>query len=624
MIIFSNFRKEKSQNYEKVICDISMTGGNEKLPATELWIQTDAEHGYILNEKVCDGYLVAAMTFGMYYGQDVRVCGHVSKKLYNNLMNYGQTILINHDPGLQRVRIDVDGFVTEEYFEKNRMIVGTAGSFGIDGLTTLYDRWLLEEDPDNKINTVFTFNSGINGSWDDPNTKKLFSDRLRVHKEGLQKLGIPLVVIDTNIHQFFPKMFVYATSCYLGRYFCILNLQGGVKRYYLPNGFTYNDVFEFGDVAAKILRRGAMDIGLSHEEPFFVPLLNTEHMELVLDGAQFRRTEKTERLCSWDFTYKYLNVCQPGRQLIGDFSRNCSKCPKCAYTMYCLETLGKLDDFADVFNVQDYKNNKFSYLCQMIEDKDINDMFYDALTFAEERGVKVPSRESVRKFYFYKWRLGDIDSYIATVDELFNKYRDNRIILWGTGLVGTKVLAAMDILGLKADAVVDVDKNKQGERMAGYLVQDYGDVKKDGDVILVCGAKIYDDVIKEAGASSTCVNVFEIEENKRLGPYMDAATQLLNKYKGNRIILWGTGMVGTKALEAMDRLGLKVDAVVDIDKNKQGQKLFGYSIQNYGDVKKDGDVILVCGVKIYDDVVKEVGEGGTCVNVFEIVDNRWK
>lgn len=508
MIVFSGFRKEQDEKNVKLLCDIKVPGWNENLPDTKLWISIDKSYGYMLNEKICDGYFLIAMVFGMYFGQDVELCGRVSKRLYHNLMNYGQAILMNHDPGLRQIKVKVDGFLTDDCFEEERTVIGAPGSFGIDALCTLYDRWINEEDIENKINMVFSFNCGINGSYDDPNTKKLWLDRTKLWKEGCDGLGLPLVNVDTNIHLFLHnRMFVYAAACYLSRYFCILNLQGGVKKYYLPSGFSYQDIMNFGKIPFRTIKRGALDIGFSYEEPFLVPLLNTEHMELVLDGAQYQRTEKTEKISRWNFTYKYLNVCQPGRQLTGDFSRNCSKCPKCIYTMFCLDAMGKLDLYKDVFDVDHYYANKFSFMCQMVEKQNDDLLVYDALRYAEQKGIDIPSEQEVRKYYFYKWKFHELDSYIAAISKLFNKYKGNRIVLWGTGHIGSIVMAAVECLKLKVDAVVDTDKNRHGHKFFENVIQDYSDISMDNDVILVCGIGIYQEVKMIAGSSVECVDV---------------------------------------------------------------------------------------------------------------------
>lgn len=510
MIIFSNFRKEQIQSTIRVACDTDITVGSEKLPAEVLWISTDIENGYFLNEHICDGYLVAAMAFGMYYGQDVKICGRVSMRLYTNIMDYVQQILINHDPGLHKINIIVDGFLSDEDFPDNEKKIGAPCSFGVDALSTLYDRWLNENDKGKKVNCLFSFNCGINGAYEDVHTKKLWRDRDRMWKRGSCELGIPIVSFDTNIHQYLHnKMYVYAAACYLSRYFCILNLQGGNKKYYLPSEFSYQDTMDSVRIAYKPMKRGMKDIGLGFEEPLMIPLLSTEHLELVLDGAQYQRTQKTERISDWEFAHKYLNVCQPGRQLEGDFSKNCSICLKCNYTMFCLDAMGKLDKFTAVFDVEKYHKNKFTTVCELAQMKGEDVLVEDVLQYAAEKGVSLPSKQTLRKLNFYRWRFSDIDSYIMPIYDLCQKHMQKNIIVWGTGMVGSRVLAALDILSIKAENIVDTDKNKQGNHYFGYEIKNPKDTVQPKDAIFVCGIGIFDEVQRNTLKNVLLEDVYE-------------------------------------------------------------------------------------------------------------------
>ena len=511
MIEFSNFRKEYNEKSVKVVCDTILYDCYEQLPASNLWISVDLKYEKYINENICDGYLIAAMAFGMYYARDVRIRGKVSKRLYYNLMNYGQQILINHDPGLHKINIMVDGFLTEDDFEEKRDIVGSPCSFGVDALSTLHDRWLFEEDNDYKVNTVFSFNCGTNGSWEDVNTSKLREDRTSLWEKGFAELGLQIVHIDTNIHQYLHgKMFAYNDAMYLSRYFCILNIQSRVKKYYIPSEYSYWDIMNYGEIPFRPSERVGKMITLGWEEPIFVSLLSTEHIELVLDGAQYQRTAKTERISEWDFTYRYLNVCTPGRQLTGNLSQNCSLCPKCSYTMLCLDIMGKLELYKDVFNLQKYYSNRFITICEMIKNKNDDALLIDVINYAKEKKSDIiPTDQQVRKLYFYKWRFPDIGLYIDTIREIY-KNNNGRKILWGTGMVGSHVLAALDILDLRIDAVVDSDVKKQGKNIFGYMISNYKEIMMDNDIIFVCGSNILKEISKDVGNGKKCIDIFKI------------------------------------------------------------------------------------------------------------------
>lgn len=46
--------------------------------------------------------------------------------------------------------------------------------------------------------------------------------------------------------------------------------------------------------------------------------------------------------------------------------KNCGKCFKCKRTLVCLDALGKLDEFADVFDIGYYREHRSDYLKWLI------------------------------------------------------------------------------------------------------------------------------------------------------------------------------------------------------------------------------------------------------------------
>ncbi len=519
MVLLSDFRKEQSEKSSRLMCNIKLTVGGEKLPSDILWISTDNECDYFLNERICDGYMLIGLVLGMYYGQDVRVCGKVSKKLYENLINYGQQILVNHDPGLKKVDVIVDGFLSEEDFaissqhgRSDDAVVGSPCSLGVDAMFTLLKKWKKTDEYQDRINTVFSFNCGLNGEFGKKETLKLKEDRTRKFVDAFSQIGLPIVDVDTNVHQFLHnRTFVYATACYLGRYFCILNMQGGLKKYYVPSEFSYKDIMRYGDIPYQMIMRGTKDIGLGYEEPFFLPLLSTEHLEIVLDGCEQQRTEKIEIISNWEFSHKYLNVCQPGRQVTEDYSCNCSRCPKCLYTMLCLDVIGKLDLYSTVFDLEYYYSHKVVFLYDLLQmSKDVP-LISDVLECAKKYNVKIPTEEDARTYYFYKWRFNDIDKYISVLS-MIRKGKITDIIIWGAGWIGSQVLAALDVLGESVSEIIDADSSKTNQRLFNHYIKGIDQIDYDKYTnadIYVCGAGIYNEVKSVVGNRIECIDISE-------------------------------------------------------------------------------------------------------------------
>jgi hypothetical protein len=78
------------------------------------------------------------------------------------------------------------------------------------------------------------------------------------------------------------------------------------------------------------------------------------------DGKAGDRVDKTKIIADWDIAQKHLKVCAKK-------GKNCSVCSKCNRTLMTLDALGKLDLFADVFDINVYKDNRIANLQEMIK-----------------------------------------------------------------------------------------------------------------------------------------------------------------------------------------------------------------------------------------------------------------
>ena len=122
-------------------------------------------------------------------------------------------------------------------------------------------------------------------------------------------------------------------------------------------------------------------------ELYLVPLIQTERLELIIDGCQYRRVDKLKKIVDWEIAQKYLNVCL---DKTNDAS-NCGTCPKCLMTLMTLEILGKLDEFSEVFDMADYRQRSFEYKIRCLNDYGKNPFETENIDFARENNFPVPT-----------------------------------------------------------------------------------------------------------------------------------------------------------------------------------------------------------------------------------------
>ncbi len=177
MIELSGLRRYITPNNRaRLEADIKFFDIDAICPADTIYIEIDANYGGMLVNDTCDPFALVALYLAMHHKTDLRIRGNVSKRLYKNLTWYAQKILCDYSSDLVPVKIIVDGFAPTKI---TGTLIGAGISCGVDSLTTLYDRFIAENDPDYKINALFFFNCGANGNYTNSFTQSMTRSRLQ-------------------------------------------------------------------------------------------------------------------------------------------------------------------------------------------------------------------------------------------------------------------------------------------------------------------------------------------------------------------------------------------------------------------------------------------------------------
>lgn len=377
MIELSGLRKYVlDDSIVRLEADIKFVDVDEKFPVDTIYFELDKAFGEMFVEDTYDPFVLVPLWLAMYNHTDLRICGNLSKKLYKNLTWYVQKILCDFFPKFLPVKIFVDGFAPTE---AKGTLIGTGISCGVDSFSTIYDRFVREDDLDYKINALFFFNCGSHGNFGDELTQKVFVSRGLRSLNVANELGLPIFFVDTNLHAFRHEE-DKSNILFLAFYSCVLALQNVIRRYYVSSGCSYSEIKAGG------VKYTHCDLA-NFCESFLLPLIQTERTELIVDGCQYRRVDKLKNIADWSLAQKYLNVCLTQKD---DDSTNCGECEKCLRTLLPLEILGKLDAFANVFDVAAYKKISLKYKAQTVANADNNLFFKEHIDLAEENNFPMP------------------------------------------------------------------------------------------------------------------------------------------------------------------------------------------------------------------------------------------
>lgn len=383
MIRLSNLRLERGVPFKygkaqaRIICDMEANFTDVK----EFYFCVDDEYADWLASDVYDAFLVAMLYPAMCYGEEIEIDGPVSKRIYHNIMHYVQGLTLAYAPHFHYVPIKVKGFADAK--KMDTLHIGTGFSGGVDSFSTLADNFFGEEDSEYKIDTLFFFHVGQYGNVKNPLSWERANNRFSITRNFAADTGLNALMMNTNMFDFYLPKWEYDAGVFC-RISSVLAFQGGVKIYYISNDVTYKELAQMNFYS----RHMSMSV---MSDPIIMPLLSPVGLEIVCDGAQHSRTEKTKNIANLPLVQKYLNVCVNSSDTHVS-ATNCSICSKCLRTMMALDSLGILDKFDTVFDLSKWKKLSFKYKCEQIVLYDKNVFAQDNVDFARANGKHLPNR----------------------------------------------------------------------------------------------------------------------------------------------------------------------------------------------------------------------------------------
>lgn len=383
MIKLSNLRLEHGVPFAygkpqaRIVCDMEAGFTDVR----QFWFSVDDEYGDWLTCDVYDAFLVAMLYPAMFYGEDIEIGGNVSKRIFHNAVHYVQGLMKAYDPSFRNVAIKVQGFSNAQKSE--RLHVGTGFSGGVDSFSTLADNFFNTDDPDYKVDTLFFFHVGQYGNVKKPVTWERANNRFCITRDFAKEIGVGAVMMNTNMFDFYRPEWEYDAGV-LCRIASVLVFQKVLKRYYISNTVTYRELSKLDFTNHHVDMAETTD-------PIIMPLLSPDGLDILCDGAQHTRTEKTANIANLTLAQKHLNVCvNSSDEHVA--ATNCSRCPKCLRTMMALESAGVLDKFSSVFDLEEWRKRQFRYKCEQVFKYKKDSFAQDNVDFARKQGKRLPSK----------------------------------------------------------------------------------------------------------------------------------------------------------------------------------------------------------------------------------------
>lgn len=270
-----------------------------------LWFAVDANQRI---SSLADPFLVASLFMGMKHGWDIHVHGVVSSSLLENLQEFQAIWQSFHPERYQLINLSADRLDTAGTRPAGRI---STYSGGVDSSFTA-----LSHAPESGSLSPLDAGLMIHG-LDIPLADAAFAPALQRAAASLASLGLDCLSMRTNFREVVDCAWedVHATALAA----CLHILAPGFGTAMIPSTFAYS---------VRDYRVGS--------NPLTDPLLGSDAMRIVHDGARFTRDAKLARLAAWPQGLDALRVCWQGALR----DRNCCRCEKCLRNMVNIHLLG--------------------------------------------------------------------------------------------------------------------------------------------------------------------------------------------------------------------------------------------------------------------------------------------
>ena len=282
---------------------------------TALWFKFPREYEQYISDRA-DGFVVSLLLLAMQRGEDIEVRGSLSSRLVYGMQEYQRIFNSWFPQNYKLINIKCSDF-DDAGLNGRKKVSACAFSGGVDSFYTLWSHLPQNEHIQDYQVSYGLFVHGFDIPLKDERTYQIASEN---YCEMLQRFGLHLLTARTNMRQFRPDWNYTHGAATIG---VALILGRLISRFFMPASKTYTTLEPWG------------------ADPMIDPLLSTETLEVLHDGAGASRMQKIATLAEWSETYPRLRVCwkEP------DGLINCCRCDKCVRTMIALEVLGVLDQY---------------------------------------------------------------------------------------------------------------------------------------------------------------------------------------------------------------------------------------------------------------------------------------
>jgi len=258
-------------------------------------------------------------------------------------------------------------------------VAGLSG--GVDSMYLVYRHHLARRPQDAALSRVFYSDFSLRMT---PGARGRVAKLAARRRLIAEELGLPFHTVSSNQSE---RLGSHNIDHHILRSAAIGHLSASIS-----GQFLFGSSFAFPDIAL------GQTEDCSYSEPFLLPLLSGDGFVCRSSGSRLRRVEKIAALAGLDIVQRRLRVCWEERADDIGGKANCGRCPKCLRTLLCIEILGKLDAFAQSFDIEAYLACRDGFVLDVARDP-ADPFKVELLAFGEECGYDLHVARLRRRYW---------------------------------------------------------------------------------------------------------------------------------------------------------------------------------------------------------------------------------
>ena len=353
-----------------------------------MYFEVENKYNDYLCVDLSDAFILAIYYFASYNGMDIVCAAPASERLLYQINRFF-TPTANKMNSIHYKPIHIQATPTTIKYEANNA-VGTAVSSGVDSFYSILSNFKTSY---HEYDVTHLLVANLFNKYESEEmVREKFAVLINNEKPVADELGLDMVSMYTNHHEFWFPDYVEYYSFRICSY--VMAMQKLFHTYYISAGTMFQD--------SNFRSEDSTDYDV-----FNTAVASNDNVTFYMSGGECGRVQKIDYISDSPTVKKHLHVCTL------DDHKNCSSCDKCMRTMVSLDIVGKLSDYADIFDLKKYNARKTKYWGKVLAEA--KDNVYGVLNIelkkeAKEHGLQIPVAS-----YFLNWFMWTPYIFLKTV-----------------------------------------------------------------------------------------------------------------------------------------------------------------------------------------------------------------